>query len=188
MHLQYYDLNRYIITVSTLVLILLAPYFVAQNTIRVKKESKLCGQFIGKYNTKKKPLITIGNKGIFKWNKELIYLCFSKNGVATIGFYHKKSKKYLSNLIECAENGKFCDGIKIYNYRLNEDFADKGLSPYRHIEFFEVANTLSSTDVPPSSQSFKFSKVEAELEGKLLHLRYRGKDSEQNKYYILTQQ
>ena len=105
-----------------------------------------------------------------------------------IGFYHKKSKKYLSNLIECAENGKFCDGIKIYNYRVNEDFADKGLSPYRHIEFFEVANTLSSTDVPPSSQTFKFSKVEAELEGKLLHLRYRGKDSEQNKYYILTQQ
>ena len=71
---------------------------------------------------------------------------------------------------------------------LAKDFADKGLSPYRHIEFFEVANTLSSSDVPPSTQTFKFSKVEAELEGKLLHLRYRGKDSEQNKYYILTQQ
>ena len=55
--------------------------------------------------------------------------------MATIGFFNNKSKKHNLRLIECAENGNYCDGIKVYNYRVNEDFTKKGISQNKHIEF-----------------------------------------------------
>ena len=56
-----------------------------------------------------------------------------------------------------------------------------------HIDFFEVVNTFSNKDVPTVYNNFKFSKVEAELEENILHLKYRAKDTNWN-YYILRLQ
>lgn len=181
-------MNIYKLTILTAYFFSFPLLLFGQHTITVKKESKLNGLYIGKSYGDTKSLFKIGGTRVFTGKRKLQYVYFSKNGVATIGFFNNKSKKHNINLKECAENGKYCEGLKIYNYRVNEDFADKGISPYRHIEFYEVVNTFSRTQEPTLYNNFKFSKVEAELEGPTLHLKYRDKESAWNNYYILIRQ
>ena len=181
-------MNFYKLTILTAYFFSFPLLLFGQHTITVKKDSRLDGLYIGKSYGDSKSLLLIGNTRIFTGKRKLQYVYFSENGVATIGFFNNKSKKHNIRLRECAENGNYCDGLKVYNYRVNEDFADKGISPYRHIEFYEVVNSFSKTKKPAAYTNFKFSKVEAELEGTTLHLKYREQEDYTNNYFILIRQ
>ena len=121
-------------------------YFLGQNTITVKKKSKIEGLYSHKVKTN-------------KYN----YFYFNKNGNVSYSLAKSKSKKHYYLLKECAENKDKCYGMFLYNYIINEEYADKGISPFIHIEFYKVSNDSGEFDYKKS--------LEGELKNEILYIK-----------------
>ena len=138
-------LKTFIIIIS---LIINTPLF-AQNTISVKKKSKIEGF----YSHKNK----LNNYD---------YFYFNTNGTVSYAFKKNKSKKHYLLLKECTINKDKCYGMILYNYKINEDFADKGISPFIHIEFYKISKDTDDFDY--------YSTLQGELKKEVLFVNSRG--------------
>lgn len=138
-------LNIYIILIS---LIISTPLF-AQNTISVKKKSKIEGFYSHKN----------------KFNN-YNYLYFNTNGTVSYTIKKSKSKKHYLLLKECTINKDKCYGMHLYNYKINEEFADKGISPFIHIEFYKISKESDDFDY--------YSTLQGELKKEVLFINSRG--------------
>ena len=116
----------------------------AQNTISVKKKSKIEGFYSHKN----------------KFNN-YDYLYFNANGNVSYAKERNKSKKQYFLLKECTKNKDKCFGLQLYSYNINEEFADKGLSPFIHIEFYQISE----------NDGFNFSELQGELNNEVLFIK-----------------
>lgn len=144
--------------------------FLSQNTITVKKGTQIEGLYVGEsYLERKRLSLNISRHAITGSRNNVVqYLWFSKEGNACMGTFKRKNKKHAYRVRECAENGNFCDNLHMFNYKINDSFGDKGLSPYLHIEFYEIVATDS---VNINSEEVIYSKCSAELEDNILHFK-----------------
>ena len=122
--------------------------FLSQNTITVKKGTQIEGLYVGEsYLEQKRFSLHIGNAIFGSRNSGVQYLWFSKEGNACIGTFKRKNKKHAYRVRECAENGNYCNNLHMFNYKINDSFGDKGLSPYLHIEFYEIIEIIKMKQV-----------------------------------------
>jgi hypothetical protein len=143
--------------------------FLSQNTITVKKGTQIEGLYVGEsYLEQKRFSLHIGNAIFGSRNSGVQYLWFSKEGNACIGTFKRKNKKHAYRVRECAENGNYCNNLHMFNYKINDSFGDKGLSPYLHIEFYEI---IATDSININSEEVIYSKCSGELEENILHFK-----------------
>tara|TARA_B110000438_G_C15644838_1_gene576972 strand:+ start:318 stop:827 length:510 start_codon:yes stop_codon:yes gene_type:complete len=143
--------------------------FLSQNTITVKKGTQIEGLYVGEsYLEQKRFSLHIGNAIFGSRNSGVQYLWFSKEGNACIGTFKRKNKKHAYRVRECAENGNYCNNLHMFNYKINDSFGDKGLSPYLHIEFYEI---IATDSININSEEVIYSKCSGELEDNILHFK-----------------
>lgn len=144
------------ISLILLFLTICSKCFLSQNTITVKKNIQIEGLYVGE------SYLEDDKSNGFK------YIWFSKSGNACLGSFKRKKKIHAFKVKECAENGNYCNNLNMFNYKINDSFGDKGLSPYLHIEFYEI---VANDSTKINSDQIIFSRCSAELEGKTLHFK-----------------
>ena len=132
--------KTYILIIS----LILSTSLFGQNTISVKKKSKIEGFY--------------SHKNSFK-NYDYFY--FNTNGNVSYAYGRNKNKKHYFLLKECTNNKDKCFGMQLYSYKINEGFADKGISPFLHIEFYKIVD----------SEGFNFSELQGELKNEVLFIK-----------------
>ena len=90
------------------------------------------------------------------------YFYFDKKGNAIYYMKNRRGKKYYYLLKECAKNELECSDMYYYKYNINEEFADKGLSPFIHIEFYQISK---------NNEMNYSSKMEGELKNDILYIK-----------------